>query len=172
MKHAGEICEMLTTVMELAVAKLDEKPKVEGEHIVQEPVEVIVEKVVERVVEKPVEVIRYVEVEKIVEKEVPVIVEKIVEQATLITGRDILYRPPDVKRYLQQVVAVEAPSGRVPSNFCNISGDMYQFGSRRIQIMEQNGQIRVRVGGGFSDFLDFLYRFGAVEAKKMAAQVA
>jgi len=166
-QHSGEICKLLTDLMEQATEMLASKTAV---------VEKVVEKevIVEKVVEKPVEVVVEKIVERVVERVVerPVVVEKIVETAAIITGRDILYRHPDIQRYLKAVVAVEEPHGRVPSNFRHISGDMYQFGSRRIQILEQNGQVVVRVGGGFSDFIDFLYRFGEGEAKKLAKELA
>ncbi|KAN0022117.1 hypothetical protein ACTFIU_004285 [Dictyostelium citrinum] len=63
------------------------------------------------------------------------------------------------------------PSGKwvLPSNFKKISTGLYQFGTKRINasIRDSDGNLVVRVGGGYLLFVDFVYKYGERESLKL-----
>ncbi|KAM9990416.1 hypothetical protein ACTFIY_006466 [Dictyostelium cf. discoideum] len=67
------------------------------------------------------------------------------------------------------------PSGKwvLPSNFKKISTGLYQFGSKRINasICDSDGNLIVRVGGGYLLFVDFVYKYGERESLKLKSQL-
>ncbi|KAK5582014.1 hypothetical protein RB653_003595 [Dictyostelium firmibasis] len=67
--------------------------------------------------------------------------------------------------------ATTTPCGKwvIPSNFKKISQGLYQFGTKRINasIRDSDGNLVVRVGGGYLLFVDFVYKYGERESLKL-----